>query len=53
MTKERELYLQIKQEKREKDRELWFYKWNVLRGVLGGVAFLLAVYGLLVGTGRW
>lgn len=48
MTRERELYLQIKQELREKDRELWFYRWNVLRGVLGGVAFLLAVYFLTV-----
>lgn len=51
MTRDRELYLQTRQGIREKNRELWYSRWNVLRGLLMGVAFTLAVYGLVIW--RW
>lgn len=38
---------------RRRNRELWFSRWNVLWGLLAGVAFVLAVHGLLIGTGKW
>jgi len=50
MTK-RDIFLQAKQELHEKNRELWFSRLNVLRGLLMGVVYLLSVYFLAVW--RW
>ncbi len=50
---EREVYLRTKRVWGEKNRELWFSRWNVLRGVFWGAVCLIMMCGVLAGIGRF